>query len=58
MEAFNVMCQFFQILLHRKIPLNPPFPKGDSIFPSLEKRGQGRFYRYFISPEKNIINQK
>ncbi len=27
-----------------KIPLNPPLPKGETEFPSLEKRGEGRFY--------------
>jgi hypothetical protein len=27
-----------------QIPLNPPFSKGEiALFPSLEKRGQGRF---------------
>jgi hypothetical protein len=29
--------------LHSKIPLNPPFPKGENLFPSFVKRGEGRF---------------
>ncbi len=29
---------------HLKIPLNPPFPKGETQSPSLAKRGEGRFY--------------
>jgi hypothetical protein len=37
-------------ILFRKIPLNPPFPKGEiSLFPSLAKRGEGRFYGTLIN---------
>ena len=32
-----------------KIPLNPPFPKGELISPSLAKRGQGRFGKFMFS---------
>ncbi|MBI4746488.1 MAG: glycosyltransferase family 9 protein [Deltaproteobacteria bacterium] len=28
-----------------KIPLNPPFPKGETLSPSFEKRGEGRFLK-------------
>ena len=30
-------------LVNPEIPLSPPFSKGEAFFPSLEKRGQGRF---------------
>lgn len=33
-----------------KIPLNPPFPKGETISPSLKKRGEGRFLKYGTVP--------
>jgi len=27
-----------------KIPLNPPFQRGEAVFPSLEKRGVGEIF--------------
>ncbi len=57
-----------KINLYSKIPLHPPFSKGDfpsikrglrGVFPSLVKRGEGRFYKSeslkVVKPESLII---
>ncbi|MBI4825232.1 MAG: nitrogenase iron-molybdenum cofactor biosynthesis protein NifN [Nitrospirae bacterium] len=43
-----------------KIPLNPPFSKGEIGFPSLEKRGQGRFFQIesIIAREEERLEEK
>src|SRR4030067_405844 len=43
-----------------KIPLNPPFSKGEISFPPLEKGGEGGFERLFSSEtgkEKEVMPQ-
>jgi nitrogenase molybdenum-cofactor synthesis protein NifE len=43
-----------------KIPLNPPFSKGEIVSPSLEKRGQGRFFpiESIIAREEKQLEEK
>ena len=38
-----------------KISLNPPFPKGELNFPSLAKRGQGRFCIIYVYLLMNLL---
>jgi len=39
-----------------KIPLNPPFSKGESRFPPLEKGGKGGFGRVFKNARVIVIS--
>src|SRR3990172_9899247 len=40
---------------HHKIPLYPPFPKGDLLFPLFGKEGLGEILKYVFLPMNSFV---